>query len=111
MKKIILYKEGYEPYIDFIKGYMMLCILFTHACSSWKDMENYSLYHLWGCVPTGSFMLVSSLHQYKKMLTGSDLWIIKPIVRVLVPFIIWQLLLLLCLSLFVRDHIPKVQLD
>ena len=90
-KPYLLYQKGYEPFIDFFKGYLILCILFTHSCDIWMPLRERSLYHLWGCAPTACFMMISTMHIFRKGLNNASITLGKHIKKVLLPFLIIQL--------------------
>lgn len=92
---MILYKNGYEPYIDFLKGYMILCVLFVHASAVWGPLCNYSLFFLWGCAPTGCFMLISTMHHFRHGLREAKFSLPKQLKNVLFPFLILQTLIII----------------
>lgn len=85
---IRLYERGYEPFIDFLKGYLILCILFTHGCDTWPELRTYSMYYLWGGAPTACFMLICSMHLFRPGGGAFDVW--KVVKRVLAPYILLQ---------------------
>lgn len=89
------YRNGYEPFIDFLKGYFILCILFTHSCDAWPSLLNYSLYYVWACAPTGCFLLISTLHLYKNGLEGVNYSLVRHFKKVIVPFLILQLIVII----------------
>ena len=90
--------------MDFLKGYLILCILFTHSCQAWDSLRDYSLYCLWGCAPTGCFMLVSSMHFYRKGIEDVRISLWKHIIKVILPFLILQILVITACLLFKPDY-------
>lgn len=55
-KKIILYKDGYEPFIDFLKGMAIIFVVFSHCAST--TFLHTSGYYFWCSAPTAFFMLI-----------------------------------------------------
>lgn len=91
MKKIKLYENGYEPYIDFLKGYLILAILFCHGTVVWPLLRENILYYLLGGAPTAGFMLVCTMQIYRNGLRGTRFNLAKVCFRVLAPFMVLQL--------------------
>lgn len=104
VRNYIPYKNGYDPYIDFLKGYLILCILFIHACSIWEPLYDYSLYYFWACAPTGCFLLISSMHFFRKGVGECRYNLIKHIKKVLLPFLVIQLIVISVIILLRSIH-------
>lgn len=88
--------QKYDPAIDFIKG---LCILFVVWIHCFGSIVYYSLFPLWGSPAVPIFLLIQVFHAYKKGLDNvqvslGKLWnrIIKPFVIVMVAILILKLL-------------------
>ena len=84
-------KSGYDPFIDFIKAYAIICVLIGHTLP-----VTYLGYGLWAGMQVPLFILIQTFHFYKK--EGTRLNIKKLIQRVILPFVIIGLLefLVLC---------------
>lgn len=93
-RHFIPYENGYDPYIDFLKGYLILSILFIHACAIWEPLLGYSLYYLWASAPTGCFLLISTMHFFRKGVRGCSLNLRKHIKKVLLPFLLIQIIII-----------------
>ena len=74
-------KSGYDPFIDFIKAYAIVCVLIGHTLP-----VTYLGYGLWAGMQVPLFILIQTFHFYKK--EGTRLNIKKLIQRVLLPFVI-----------------------
>lgn len=90
-KVIILNKKGYDPFIDFIKAYAIICVLAGHTFP-YRDETGYGL---WYGMQVPLFVLVQVFHVFKKENPSFNFK--KTMWRVFVPFIILQLGLFLLL--------------
>ena len=61
MKQITFNKSGYDPFIDFIKAYSILVVVFCHGFPYLKEIG----YAIWG-VQIPLFFLVQVFHCYKR---------------------------------------------
>ena len=85
MKHIIAFnKTGYDPFIDFVKFYAIICVLIGHTIPS----QDYWGYGLWAGMQVPLFVLVQVFHCFKKESPSFNLR--KVITRVLFPFILIQ---------------------
>ncbi len=83
-KVITFNKSGYDPFIDFIKTYAILCVLVGHTLV----LHDYWGYGLWAGMQVPLFVLVQAFHSFKKETPGVNLK--KIFLRVVVPYIIIQ---------------------
>lgn len=79
IRQIIFDKVGYDPFIDFIKAYAIICVLIGHTL----PVTNLG-YGLWAGMQVPLFILVQTFHFYKK--EKASLNINKIFQRVLLPF-------------------------
>lgn len=77
-------KTGHDRFIDFIKAYSILCVLFGHTCSNLSEVG----YVFWAGMQVPLFILVQVFHVFKKEESKIDLC--KIFKRVLLPFLIIQ---------------------
>lgn len=54
--------KGYDVFIDFIKAYAIMCVLFGHTFL-WLDKVGYGV---WAGMQVPLFILVQAFHWYKK---------------------------------------------
>lgn len=92
-----LKKDGYEPFIDFLKGLCILFVVIQHSIPA--VLHHYSMFAIWGRLAVPIFLLIQVFHTYKKDVGGKlnckKLW--KRIIR---PYLFVQFIIL-SLSLFV----------
>ena len=81
IKQIEFVKNGYDPFIDFIKAYAIICVLLGHTI---PDADKWG-YFLWAGMQVPLFILIQTFHFYKKK---SNLSIKKILVRVIIPFVL-----------------------
>lgn len=80
-KAITFSKTGYEPFIDFIKAYAIICVLIGYTLPI-----AYMGYGLWAGMQVPLFILVQTFHFYKR--DDVNLNIKKLFQRIVLPFII-----------------------
>jgi len=61
-KTVSFNKTGYDPFIDFIKAYAILCVLIGHTL----PFTDYWGYGLWAGMQVPLFVLVQVFHGFKK---------------------------------------------
>lgn len=76
--------KGYDPFIDFIKAYAILCVLLGHSLLPLGKIG----YSLWAGMQVPLFILIQSFHCYKK--DELKVNISKIFRRVFVPFLILE---------------------
>ena len=83
-------KEGYDPFITFLKAYAIICVVLAHAIpAAFRDVI---LFELWGDMQVPLFILIQVFHSYKRAPSFSfkRIW-----GRILKPFLIVQLVIFL----------------
>ena len=94
MERIVTFnKVGYDPFIDFIKAYAIICVLLGHTFL-YLDETGYCL---WYGMQVPLFVLVQVFHAFKK--EKAPLSLRKIFARILLPYAIVQFLLLIVLLL------------
>ena len=94
MQKVITFnKTGYDPFLDFIKAYAILCVLLGHTFPLLHETG----YPLWYGMQVPLFVLIQVFHVFKKDTYKFN--IKKIIQRILVPYLLVQILPL-CYVLF-----------
>lgn len=83
-RTITFNKSGYDPFIDFIKAYAIVCVLLGHTI----PYLNYWGYGLWAGMQVPLFVLIQSFHFLKR--DHPSLSFKKIIWRVLIPYIFIQ---------------------
>lgn len=94
--KIWLDKSGYEPFLDFLKGVCIVFVVLTHCIS--PAMHKYSLFCLWGDMAVPMFLLVQVFQTYKKGTLNVKFNMRKLLKRIVIPFLIAQLIAVMVLS-------------
>ena len=96
-KTVVFNKTGYDPFIDFIKAYAIICVLIGHTFPN----LDYMGYGLWAGMQVPLFILVQAFHSFKK--ETSVVSIKKMFWRIFAPFILIEGLLFVIL-LFVYHY-------
>ena len=103
MNKVVKFNlEGYDPFIDFIKAYAIICVLIGHVFPK----LDYIGYGLWAGMQVPLFVLVQVFHSLKK--NSVKIGISKLWWRILFPFLLIQAIAYLLCSLLLREFLPLV---
>ena len=95
MPAIYFKKEGYDPFIDFLKAYSIVCVLLAHAIPN--QLFDYIQFMVWGGMQVPMFVLIQTFHAGKQ---GKVSFRIKKLwKRIIIPFLIVQLVILVALLL------------
>lgn len=93
MQDIQFNKKGYEPLLDYIKAFAIVCVLIGHT-SPWHEQIGYGL---WAGMQVPLFVLVQSFHSLKrtevKLNWGKLFW------RIVVPYCFVQIAIILLLGI------------
>lgn len=96
MERITFKKNGYDPLIDFVKGYCIILIVFDHCFPG----ETYTLFPLWGTPAVPILLMIQVFHQYKNGIEGAKFNWCKVWKRVIRPFLVVQIILFTLLWYF-----------
>lgn len=87
MTSFCLNKEGYDPFIDFVKGFCILSVVLTHSLPT--VCQDYLLFMLWGGMAVPLFLLIQVFHAYKAGLDShKKILSLKVVKRIVVPFLL-----------------------
>ena len=100
-RTITFNKTGYDPFIDFMKAYAILCVLMGHTFPYLKA----SGYSLWYGMQVPLFVLVQVFHVLKK--ESYSFSVKKMLKRIVCPFLFIQLIPIGC-ELFSRGRSKDV---
>lgn len=105
---ITLKKNGYDPYIDYLKGLCIFFVVLTHCLPK----LNYILFSLWGAQAVPLFLLIQTFHAYKNGVdkAGRMPQFVKLFNRIFKPFIIFLFIeLFLLIVIFKNDPLRIVK--
>lgn len=91
IKNIQFNKSGYDLFVDFLKAYSIICVVVAHCLP--EQMYNYVLFQVWGDMQVPMFLLIQTLHAYKKE-TRPKLNLKKLLTRIIIPYIILQVVII-----------------
>lgn len=95
MPAIYFKKEGYDPFIDFLKAYSIVCVLLAHAIPN--QLFDYIQFMVWGGMQVPMFVLIQTFHACKQ---GNVSFNLKKLwKRIIIPFFVVQLVVLVVLLL------------
>lgn len=98
MDKVIKFNlSGYDPFIDYIKAYAIICVLIGHTF----PYLDYMGYGLWAGMQVPLFVLVQTLHCFKQ--DNPSFKFHKIFWRIIVPFLIVQSVVFLISFLLTED--------
>ena len=100
LKVLSFNKSGYDPFIDFLKAYAIIMVVFTHCIPT--SVHNHLLGCLWIDVQVPLFLLIQVFHAYKKEKTP-EINMKKMAKRIILPFAIIQIVIFIIIALFSRD--------
>ena len=92
MKTYYLNKTCYDSSIDYLKGLCIFFVVLTHCIP--KLVQDWSLFCLWGGMAVPIFLIIQVFHAYKRENEILRFNFRKTWERVLKPFVIMQLLML-----------------
>jgi len=84
---VVFNKTGYDPFIDFIKAYAIICVLIGHTFPN----LNYIGYGLWAGMQVPLFVLVQAFHYLKK--DNSIVSLKRIFWRIFFPFIFVEIII------------------
>lgn len=103
MPNIIAFnKTGYDPFIDFIKAYAIICVIIGHTF----PYLDYIGYGLWAGMQVPLFVLVQAFHYLKK--GDSNVSIKKIFWRVFFPYIVVEFILFFTLIWFYHYNVTAL---
>ena len=89
MQAIQFNKAGYEPFLDYVKAYAIICVLIGHTFPFLSTIG----YGLWAGLQVPLFVLVQSFHSLKS--PNFKLNKVKLFRRILVPYCVVQVVIFL----------------
>lgn len=85
--KIQFNNTGHDDFIDFLKGFAILCVILTHSISG--TFQKYILFPFWGAQAVPIFIIIQSYHFFKSEKPDILQWKFKKILkRIFMPFFI-----------------------
>jgi len=101
-------KEGHDRFIDFLKGFSIVCVILNHCLPGWA--MDYSAFFFWGVSAVPIFILIQVFHAYKGGIQHCNVNFRRIWLRVLRPFFLCQFVILLLMA-WQRDvHTPQALL-
>ena len=86
--RILTFNEaGYDPFIDFLKAYSIVCVIIAHILP--PRFNSLLLFEVWGNMQVPMFVLIQVFHAYKKGVKPTLQWA-RIFKRVCLPFIAVQ---------------------
>ena len=99
MHKIELMRNGYDPFLDFIKGFCIVSVILNHSVGPY--LRDYALFYFWGEIAVPLFLLLQSYHVFRKeKISLGKQQFVKMFHRILLPCIIISLVGFVILIIF-----------
>lgn len=98
--KLVLNRNGYDPFIDFLKGICIIFVIINH-CMPIKIME-YSGFVFWGGSAVPIFLLIQVFHAYKKGINSTRIQFKKIWNKIVWPFFICEIVI--CIAFILKSH-------
>ena len=89
-KALTFNKTGYDPFIDFLKAYSIICVVIAHILPA--SLYKYILFQVWGDMQVPMFVLIQVFHAYKKGVQPKLNWA-SLFKRICLPFAAIQVLI------------------
>lgn len=87
-----LNNKGYDPFIDFMKGLCIICVVLTHSIPyEWQQIIGFPF---WGAQAVPIFLLIQSYHYFKNEELPPIKWR-KLFKRIVLPFVLVQTVIVL----------------
>lgn len=102
-------RQGHDPFIDFLKGFSIVCVILNHCLTT--DVMDYTAFFFWGASAVPVFIIIQVFHAYKKGLIHCSVNIRKIWNRVVWPFLLCQLVILLLMFWHQPIHTAQSFLD
>ena len=104
MCSVTLSTKGYDPFIDFLKGFCIICVILNHSMS--ESLIRQTAYYFWGVSAVPLFILIQIFHGYKKGIDCCHVNYYKIWHRVLQPYLLCQLVIFMFLCINYRLATP-----
>lgn len=90
-KALTFNKTGYDPFIDFLKAYSIICVIIAHILPA--EFYKYLLFQIYGDMQVPMFVLIQVFHAYKKGVKPKLNWssLLK---RIFLPFVAIQAIII-----------------
>lgn len=92
---LTLRRDGYDPFIDFMKGVCIILVVLTHCLP--ENVQDFILFPLWGRPAVPLFLIIQVFHAYKKGLDTARTNYRKLWQRIVKPFLITELVIVVLL--------------
>lgn len=92
LRKIIFNTTGRDQFIDFLKAYAILCVLFAHTFPYLREVG----YGLWAGMQVPVFLLIQVFHAFKSNRQSSFKKILN---RIFIPFLVVQVFILILIKM------------
>ena len=97
-RSIKLNKNGYEPFIDALKGFAIFFVVINHSLP--EEIRKLLVFDLWGGMGVPVFLLIQSFHFYKKGIqVNKGINWRRVVLNVVAPFLLVEFIIVLVKSI------------
>jgi peptidoglycan/LPS O-acetylase OafA/YrhL len=89
---LMLKRDGYDPFIDYLKGVCIVLVILTHCIPSW--LGHYTLFAVWGNPAVPVFLMIQVFHAYKRGVGHATVSYGKLWKRIIKPFLMTEAVIL-----------------
>lgn len=103
--RVVFNKAEYDPFIDFLKGFCIICVVLTHCI--FPKLGYYSLFPIWGHPAVPLFLLIQVFHAYKHGIDNVQFNWLKIWDRIIKPFLFVEvaiILMVILMRLWLATH-------
>lgn len=98
-------KDGYDPFLNFLKAYSIVCVILAHTIP--HKAFDYIQFMIWGDMQVPMFILIQTFHSYKSGKQPS--FSIKKVWgRIMLPFLIVQIAIFILLLIFSSSSLETI---
>ena len=94
---VLLKRQGYDSFIDFLKGYSIVCVIINHCMPT--DIMDYSAFFFWGVSAVPIFLIIQVFHAYKGGINNIKANYTKIWKRIAWPFLLAELIIFTALAI------------
>ena len=98
--KLVLKKDGYDPFIDFLKGVCIIFVIINHCMP--EIIMKYSGFMFWGVSAVPIFLLIQVFHAYKRGCNNTKVNYKRVWNKIALPFFICQIII--CIAFILKSH-------
>ena len=110
LNKLSLKRQGYDPFIDFLKGVCIIFVTINHSMP--EKIMYYTFFFFWGISAVPIFLLIQVFHAYKKGIDNAKINYRRLWNKIIWPFFLCELIIFIILIIKKQHtHFPQIVSD